>query len=141
MWLKGGVLKGRTSFVELLSKKHEIYNSYKFIIYNHINLFWSAIYFNNAIWHSSGIIHKMWLNMQNVIILMLNTIIITCFLSSFSHKGSHNQSIPKFSMSSHVTLLFNSTLIKFTKNKPDEVHVHFNKQKGQMNSLSIEAVL
>lgn len=65
--------------------------------------------------------------MQNVIILIWNTIMITCLLSSFFHKGSHNQSSPKFGMCLYVTLLFNSTLIKFTKNKPDEVHMHFNK--------------
>lgn len=69
----------------------------------------------------------MWLSMQNVIILILNTITITCFLSSFFQKGSHNQSSPKFGMCLYVTVLFNSTLIKFTKNKPDEVHMHFNK--------------
>lgn len=68
----------------------------------------------------------MWLNMQNIIILILKTIMIICFLSSFFQKGSHNQSSPKFGMCLYVTLLFNSTLIKFTKNKP-EVHMHFNK--------------
>lgn len=69
----------------------------------------------------------MWLNMQNIIILILNTIMRTCFLSSFFYKGSHNQSSPKFGMCLYVALLLNPTLIKFTKNKPDEVHMHFNK--------------
>lgn len=76
--------------------------AYKFILVRNI--------FNNAMQVSSGVITKMWLNRQNFIMLILNTIMISCFLSSLFHKGSHNPSSPKFGMCLYVTLWLNSTL-------------------------------